>query len=428
MECIYFFIEVIVFIVASINLKVEEEASNREYIFPFGYIGYIQNNHSSQISVNSFNQNNRNNKNNQSKINLKLKDDKNNRYEIEIDKKSNLKTLLDKLKKKYESLIEKNITSLNIGNRDIIINKTNLSKTLEELNLVDYSGFIIINIEEKLKLMMIKRLKCCLYNLDNIERAINIKENNTFSSALNNLKKNYDLNSNIYFDPIFYYEQNQKIKITNDMTKKEIFKLNLPDYIIIYMKLNYKDKIIIKFILENNNNKKYKFKAGIKEKFHSVAINFMKTSEEFLDNIIYAFFIKQKNNNKKIIETETVYCFDTLDKMDLIKYKEIYFETRKDKNILPKEILKFNNENFDKNRYINLIFKNSLTIQSYPITADLDETFEEILFRLKREYNIFRTMKTALYQGNSLDLEEKRELKIRYLIKYGQYDILIMLE
>lgn len=336
---------------------------------------------------------------------------------------------MDKLKKKYESLIEKNITSINIGNRDIIINKTNLSKSLEELNLADYSGFIIINFEEKFKLIPIKKLKFCIYNLDNIERVINIKENNTFSTALNNLKQNYYSN-NSYFDPVFYYKQNQNqnIIITNGMKKKEISKLNLPNDIVIYVKINYADKKCIKFIWENNNNKKYKFEAGIKEKFHSVAINFMKTSVEFLDNIILAFFIKQKNNNKKIIETEIVYCFDTLDKMDIIKNNEIYFQTRKDKSIIvPPEILRFNNENFDKNRYIDLIFKNSKNYQNYLLTVDLDETFEEILFRLKREYNLFRSMKIALYQGNKLDKEEKRESKIRYLIKDGGYVILIIL-
>ena len=231
-----------------------------------------------------------------------------------------------------------------------------------------------------------------------------------------------------FFDPIFYYYQNEKIKITKDIAKKEISKLNLPDNSIIYIKINDIKTISIKFIWENNNNKKYAFKAGIKEKFHSVAINFMKTSEEYYDNIIYAFFIKQKNNNKKIIETETVYCFDILDKMDIIKNNEIYFETRKDKSIpLPSEILRFNNENFNKNRYINLRFKNSKTIQVYPLTVDLDEAFEEILYRLKREYNTFRNMRTALYQANNLAAEEKRESKIRYLIKDGQYDILIMI-
>ena len=387
-------------------------------------MGRNRNNHSSQISVNTFNQDNQNN---QDKITIKLKDDKNKRYKIEIDKKSNLKTVLNKLKRKYESLIDKNITSLNIENRVIIINKTNLSKTLEELNLVDYSGFIIINFDEKIKLIPIKKLKFCLYNLDNKERVINIEENNIFSTALNNFKKTYALN-NIYFDPIFYYEQNQKIKITNEMTKKEISKLNIPDDIIIYMKINYADKKIINFIWENNNNKKYEFEAGIEEKFHSVAINFMKTSEEFLDNIIYTFFIKQKNNDKKIIETETVYYFDILDKIEITKNNEIYFETRKDKNeTLPQEILEFNNANFDKNRYSNLKFKNSLTIQLYSLFADIDETFEEILFRLKREYNIFRNMKTALYQGNNLSAEEKRESKIRHLIKDGENVILIML-
>ena len=213
------------------------------------------------------------------------------------------------------------------------------------------------------------------------------------------------------------------------MKKKEISKLNLPNDIVIYVKINYADKKSIKFIWENNNNKKYKFEAGIKEKFHSVAINFMKTSVEFLDNIILAFFIKQKNNNKKIIETEIVYCFDTLDKMDIIKNNEIYFQTRKDKNIIvPPEILRFNNENFDKNRYIDLLFKNSKNYQNYLLTVDLDETFEEILFRLKRKYNLFRSMKTALYQSNDLGKEEKRESKIRYLINDGQYVIFIMLE
>ena len=146
-----------------------------------------------------------------------------------------------------------------------------------------------------------------------------------------------------------------------------------------------------------------------------------------MDNIIYAFFIKQKNNIKKIIETETVYCFDILDKMNIIKNNEIYFETRKDKNeTLPQEILEFNIKNFDKNRYINLEFKNSLT-DPYSLFADLDETFEEILFRLKRENKIFRSRKTALYQGISLTREEKRKSKIRYLIKDGVYVILIML-
>lgn len=430
MECIYFSIEVIVFVLAVIILEVVEEANNREYFPPLENLGRNPRSHSSQISVNTFNQNNQENQENQEnqdKITLKLKDDKNNRYELETDKKSKIKTFLDELKKKYDSLIDKNITSLNIENRVIIINKTNLSKTLEELNLVDFSGFIIINIEEKFKLIPIKKLKFCIFNLDNIERVINIKENNTFATALNNLKNNYDLND-FFFDPIFYYYQNEKIKITKDIAKKEISKLNLPDNSIIYIKINDIKTISIKFIWENNNNKKYAFKAGIKEKFHSVAINFMKTSEEYYDNIIYAFFIKQKNNNKKIIETETVYCFDILEKMDIIKNNEIYFETRKDKSIpLPSEILRFNNENFNKNRYINLRFKNSQTIQVYPLTVDLDEAFEEILYRLKREYNTFRNMRTALYQANNLAAEEKRESKIRYLIKDGQYDILIMI-
>jgi hypothetical protein len=36
-------------------------------------------------------------------------------------------------------------------------------------------------------------------------------------------------------------------------------------------------------------------------------------------------------------------------------------------------------------------------------------------------------MKTALYQGNNLAAEEKRESKIRHLIKDGENVILIML-
>ena len=53
MECIYFSIEVIVFIFALKNLGVEEEANSSEYISPLGYLGRNQNNYSSQISVNT---------------------------------------------------------------------------------------------------------------------------------------------------------------------------------------------------------------------------------------------------------------------------------------------------------------------------------------------------------------------------------------
>jgi len=143
-----------------------------------------------------------------------------------------------------------------------------------------------------------------MYNqFDSRKVEIEINENLPFNKALENLrKKDKDL-ENLIFESIFYYDRGEKkyIKEEEDM-KKPISELEIPKDAVIFIKTGIKDNtpITIIFVWVTGNNNGYHFTAGRKEKFHSVAIDFMSTCEEIIENTITRFYFKKQNITPKL--------------------------------------------------------------------------------------------------------------------------------
>ena len=83
---------------------------------------------------------------------------------------------------------------------------------------------------------------------------------------------------------------------------KPISELEIPKDAVIFIKTGIKDNtpITIIFVWVTGNNNRYHFTAGRKEKFHSVAIDFMSTCEEIIENTISRFYFKKQNITPKL--------------------------------------------------------------------------------------------------------------------------------
>ena len=403
---------------------------------------------------------------------LKFKDNLNNNYEIKADTKRRFYDVLCELIGKYEFLRKRKIISVSEGNRNLHSNQMPCLLTLEELELADNSGIINIVLENneeqqvltinKPKLAPLPKLKFCIINMGN--RTIEIdKKDVTFETALETLRtKDKDLNNKI-FEPIFYYDRGEKIYIDNIRKAKKINELQIPKDTLIFIKVNEKDNTLIniKFIWVNQNSqvieekkentRTFDFKTGKKEKFHSVANEFMASNNEFITNIITKFYFKKIDNNNEninqltstienlntmktenpntqqdLIETENENNFYTLEELGIYDGSIIYFETR------PNMIM----NNLQINNMNSLIFNSLLMVnelkdqgkkmlyftitdcpgQIFTITVNEKDKFRDALFVLQRDYPIFKgKIKTALANGKNFMLEEYQESEVKDL-------------
>ena len=293
-------------------------------------------------------------------IKLKFKDKVNNQYQIEVEIKRRFNDVLNELIGKYEFLRKHKIKSVFEGERYLFLNNQSCLKTTKDLKLTNDSGFIFINLEideinnsinlkaSKLTLKPFLKLHFFLINLENQKIDIDIPEDSIFLNALNILKNKLNLDG-IIFESVFYYNRGEKIKINNETIKQTKKELNIPKNEIIFIKSKDKNYIPInvKFVWANNNYKKYEFKAGKKDKFHSVALYFLEAFEEFSNLIVKKYYLitsenkpcdsklSQKNTNMLTtlnnispediyeIEKEQEYCFLTLEALGMKKLKFI---------------------------------------------------------------------------------------------------------
>ena len=410
------------------------------------------------------------------KVVLKFKDNKHNNYEIETYIKRRFYDVFNELIGRYD-LKKNEILSVIHENRYLYLNNRNCFMTIEDLHLNNNSDYIIINFKEqpintnssitfqrneqvtiniiKKKLPPLPKMQFCIINLDDRKFEVDRKENLLFETILENLKKNNEELSNLIFDPIFYTNRGEKIYIDDEKLKKTIKELNIPKDVVISIKATDKDNIPIniEFIWVNENNKKYEFKSGSKEKFHSVAMEFIGTFDEFINNIITRFY-KIKNNqdepvlytrendnilttgnqNFEIIETEFFSNFQTLDNLDISNDSEIFFETR---------LNTMNNSNqFLRNSYLMIsqfkeqgnriiTFKTSINNDIYFIIVNENEKFEEAIIKLRIAYPIIfkdAEIKSALLHAENLLSVEKKQLQIKNLNIHDNDFILIPIQ
>ena len=256
-------------------------------------------------------------------MNLKFKDNKNNIYELEVDSKRRFNDVLNELIGKYDYLRKNEIRSVIYNNRYLYLTSRRCFETIEELRIDENSDYIYIEVEEKQESQIINnpqvineeenninnespstpKLQFCIINLDSRKVEIERNENMPFNKALENLrKKDKDL-ENLIFESIFYYDRGEKkyIKEEEDMNKP-ISELEIPKDAVIFIKTGIKDNtpITIIFVWVTGNNNRYHFTAGRKEKFHSVAIDFMSTCEEIIENTITRFYFKKQNITPKL--------------------------------------------------------------------------------------------------------------------------------
>ena len=396
-------------------------------------------------------------------VTLKFKDNKNKTYEIEVDTKRRFGDVLNELVGKY-SLNKNEIKSIVYGNRYLYLNsnnKINCLDTIEQLKFDNNTGFINITFEEKqneemlnlnkTKLAPIPKLHFCIINLESRKIDIEVKGNPTFENALENLKKRDEELKNLIFESIFYYDRGEKIYIKEENFKKNISELNILKVEIIFIKINYKDNITInfEFVWVNENNKRYEFSARKKETFHSVAVEFMGRFNEFIDNVITQFYIFTTNINeddiilcaretadilstgnpntyKEIIETEFSCQFESLEKLRIDDGSEIFFETRKNIDVNPgmNQLMRSTMRDqmimvsqFREQGNIMITFKTTLGDGPYIITVNEKEKFEEAIFKLRKEYPIFKdaNIQGAMLNGENLFREEKRLSTIKDL-------------
>ena len=170
----------------------------------------------------------------------------------------------------------------------------------------------------------------------------------------------------------------------------------------------------------NANKKRYEFSAGKKETFHSVAVEFMGRFNEFIDNVITQFYIFTSNINedditlftkettnilptedpntfKKVLETEFSCQFENLEKLGIDNGSEIFFETRKNINFNPEanqmmrstmrdNMIMYNQ--FREQGNIMITFNTTSGGGPYIITVNENETLEEAIFKLRKDFPI----------------------------------------
>ena len=163
---------------------------------------------------------------------------------------------------------------------------------------------------------------------------------------------------------------------------------------------------------------------------------------EFIDNVITQFYIETTNINqddltlytkentnylatenpdiyKKILETEDKCQFENLENLGIDHGSEIFFETRKniDYNPVGNQMLRCSmRENmilynkFKEQGNIMIAFKTTLGDGPYVVTVNENETIDQAIFKLKKDYPIFKNAEIlgAILNGDSLFREEKR--------------------
>ena len=396
-------------------------------------------------------------------------------YEIEEETNRRFNDILNELIGKYDMKREE-IKSITFNNRFLYLNgqnKINCLETLEQLNINENSGFIdiILELPEKNemlnlnKLAPLPKLHFCIINLENLKIDVEKKKDIiTFEQALESLKQKNEQLKNVLFESIFYYDMGAKIKLEEDDIKKELSELNIPEKELIFIRINYKDNtpVNFEFIWMNQNNKKYNYTAGKKEKFHYVVMEFMGRHDEFLENIITQFSIYISDISKedpefndgeninilptdnpntfiKILETELVCNFETLEKLGIENGSEIFFMTMENTQIDPitdaqfrttlRNTMIISSQIKEKGQKL-LTFKTSLGDEQYIIIANEKEKFEDVILKLKKDYKIFNELeiKAVMLNGNNLMREEKRIAQIKDLDIKETDIILIMVE
>ena len=402
----------------------------------------------------------------------------NNQYEIEAEIKRRFNDVLNELIGKYEFLRMHKIKSVIEGNRYLFLNNQRCLRTIEDLKLTNDSGFIFINLEidetnnsinlqaSKLILKPLPKLHFCMINLENQKIDIDIPEDSIFLKALNKLKIKLNLDG-LIFESVFYYNRGEKIKMTNETIKKSIKELNIPKNEIIYIKSKDKNNIPIniKFIWANNNYNKYEFKAGKKDKFHSVGINFLEAFEEFSNLMVTKYYLiisENKPYDTKIsqenthilttlnnispediyeIENEQDYCFLTLEALGIDEKTEIYFETREyqlsgyellqkkqEEAYMRQSMLTFSQLKDQGVIYIK--FKTSIGTEPSILKSNINENIKQVLARLKKKNAILQKVKinAVMLNGENLLNEENKDVELKNLGIKDKDEILLIID
>ena len=132
------------------------------------------------------------------------------------------------------------------------------------------------------------------------------------------------------------------------------------------------------------------------------------------------------NSFKEIIETEFKCQFENLETLKIDNGSEIFFETRKNININPgmNQLMRSTMRDqmimvsqFREQGNIMITFKTTLGDGPYIITVNEKEKFEEAIFKLRKEYPIFKdaNIQGAMLNGENLFREEKRLSTIKDL-------------
>ena len=389
----------------------------------------------------------------QKKVKLKFKDNKNKYYEIEVETNRRFNDVLNELRGKYD-MKKSEIKSITLGNKYLYLNSQNKIICLETIEQLKINENTLIDIMLELpvnnetlnlnKLVPLPKLHFCIINLEYLK--IDVEKKNdiiTFDQALENLKQKDKQLNDVLFESIFYYNNmGAKIKLEDNDLKKNLTELNIPENELIFIKINYKDNTPVKFefVWINENNKRYNYEAGKKEKFHYVVMEFMGRHDEFLENITTQFSIyisdiskeetkyidgenlniiptEDPNTFIKIIETQSICNFETLEKLGIENGSEIFFVTRKNTPIDPvldaqfrttlRNTMIMSREMTAKGQKV-LTFKTSLGDDPYIIVANEKDKFQDIFIKLKTEHKIFNELeiKQVLLNGNNLMREE----------------------
>ena len=185
----------------------------------------------------------------------------------------------------------------------------------------------------------------------------------------------------------------------------------------------------------------------------------MERFNEFIDNVITQFYFFTTNINqdditlyarettnilstdnpntfKKIIETEYICQFENLEILGIDNGSEIFFETRKNININPgmNQLMRSTMRDqmimvsqFREQGNIMITFKTTLGDEQYIITVNEKETFEEAIFKLKKDFPIFKDaiIQGAMLNGENLFREEKKLSTIKDL-QIKEKDIILI--
>ena len=189
-------------------------------------------------------------------------------------------------------------------------------------------------------------------------------------------------------------------------------------------------------------------------------MEFMGRHDEFLENIITQFSIyisdiskeetkyidgenlniistEDPNTFIKIIETQSICNFETLEKLGIENGSEIFFVTRKNTPIDPvldaqfrttlRNTMIMSREMTAKGQKV-LTFKTSLGDEPYIIVANEKDKFQDIFIKLKTEHKIFNELeiKQVLLNGNNLMREEIMEAQIKDL-QIKETDIILII-